>query len=817
MLGRLANVIHRLEGPISDCLWALRELRDILMQSDISPFEVNHSGLIKAMLRFMGAAEPNCGLVQRDDRLRGFMHTFAALPLDGSFSGVLPVLQPASFSAFVAKLNGCVTQLEQFPVKVHDFPAGPGGRSNQSALKFFNTHQLKCNLQRHPECTNLRQWKGGTVKIDPLALVQAIERYLVVRGYGGIRVDSEEDSEEDIDDSVAAAVMSQAGFKHKLQFMMGDFVLPYNMTVYQAVKQYASMNDQSETDTESETPIGEWLHMSCTLTEIFTDFLFISLLTGNASIWVQQHTIFYRPIDDEHSASGGASSSSANNKTAGGASSSTAMSSSRSKSGSKSSSSSKVSRKKTEFWAEGQITAPASALTPFLSAAMPHDMVTVQDASLDALCMLRMVNALNRNWTSLYSCVRHENIVPQAEFIHSKVRRIIGMIVVSSCILKYTLHFTDRRQGQPPAAGPTRHHDRQSATVAAANRHCLSLLVPLRDAPPALLRRVVRSRSCATASARDHARSQFGRHHGARDAAPGPKKESHFARRHSQASRAHNSSKFWSFAFRKVVLIYSNDFCCISFIQDCAHSKALLEIQYENEVGTGLGPTLEFYALVSAEVQRCDLGLWNGSNDSYRNNSAAIGDVVKSSVVAAGATNNIENDPTAQQPTPPAPQHHPLSMLIEQSDTMVFHDVAAAAAGANLASAQQDAAEPVVVQQPPHKSVRDQPPVAYVNAAFGLFPSPLGRAAKSPQISRLKTKFKFLGKFMAKAVMDSRMVRVELLKANATYAITNTNPIRFTCSWIFRARYRFTDGCSAKSTHWVWPTWRLWRPRCRQR
>lgn len=68
-------------------------------------------------------------------------------------------------------------------------------------------------MQRHPDCTNLRQWKGGTVKIDPLALVQAIERYLVVRGYGGIRVDSEEDSEEDIDDTVASATISQVGFQ----------------------------------------------------------------------------------------------------------------------------------------------------------------------------------------------------------------------------------------------------------------------------------------------------------------------------------------------------------------------------------------------------------------------------------------------------------------------------------------------------------------------------------------------------------------------------------------------------------------------------
>ena len=43
---------------------------------------------------------------------------------------------------------------------------------------------------------------------------------------------------------------------------------------------------------------------------------------------------------------------------------------------------------------------------------------------------------------------------------------------------------------------------------------------------------------------------------------------------------------------------------------ELATSRSLLEIQYENEVGTGLGPTLEFYTLVSKEIQRADLGLW---------------------------------------------------------------------------------------------------------------------------------------------------------------------------------------------------------------
>ena len=31
-----------------------------------------------------------------------------------------------------------------------------------------------------------------------------------------------------------------------------------------------------------------------------------------------------------------------------------------------------------------------------------------------------------------------------------------------------------------------------------------------------------------------------------------------------------------------------------------------------SQVGTGLGPTLEFYALVSQELQRADLDLWRG-------------------------------------------------------------------------------------------------------------------------------------------------------------------------------------------------------------
>lgn len=74
-----SGVIQRLDSNMDDCIRALRELRDILIESDISPFEVNHSGLIKSMLNFMANEH---GIVHRDDRLRGFLYIFAGLPLD---------------------------------------------------------------------------------------------------------------------------------------------------------------------------------------------------------------------------------------------------------------------------------------------------------------------------------------------------------------------------------------------------------------------------------------------------------------------------------------------------------------------------------------------------------------------------------------------------------------------------------------------------------------------------------------------------------------------------------------------------------------
>lgn len=153
-------------------------------------------------------------------------------------------------------------------------------------------------------------------------------------------------------------------------------------------------------------------------------------------------------------------------------------------------------------------------------------------------------------------------------------------------------------------------------------------------------------------------------------------------------------------------------------LQDFAHSKALLEIQYENEVGTGLGPTLEFYALVSAELQRSDLHLWN-EGDSYKRQSSAIGEVVKTSAVV---------DPIID------PTSNSLPVLLTESESNERSN-----------SNQQN------------NNINSQA-VTYVNSPHGLFPIPLARTVKQTHIHRVKNKFRFLGKFMAKAIMDSRLL-----------------------------------------------------------
>ena len=56
-------------------------------------------------------------------------------------------------------------------------------------------------------------------------------------------------------------------------------------------------------------------------------------------------------------------------------------------------------------------------------------------------------------------------------------------------------------------------------------------------------------------------------------------------------------------------------------------------------------------------------------------------------------------------------------------------------------------------------SIEEDPDcIEYVHASTGLYPLPLARNTKSSQRNKIKSKFVFLGKFIAKAVLDNRMI-----------------------------------------------------------
>lgn len=194
----------------------------------------------------------------------------------------------------------------------------------------------------------------------------------------------------------------------------------------------------------------------------------ISFVTciGNASIWVQQHTIYYRPIEDEsqshaHSQPGSSNAQSTR------ASTSSSSSSSR-KHSEKSSSKSMRKKLDAQAWTEN-VQPSVSPITQFLSNVLPKETVTVQDASLDALCMLRIVHALNRHWETLYNGnYLHEDIVPSIEFIHSKVCIVkssvqsIAFKIQSDpfLIISSIVFLSDHGQSKPSTPRPTGHHDR---------------------------------------------------------------------------------------------------------------------------------------------------------------------------------------------------------------------------------------------------------------------------------------------------------------------------------------------------------------------
>lgn len=596
---RLHSAVQRLSG--ADSASALREIAAVIIDTDISPFEMIHSGLIASLLEYLSAGRPA--------HLVAFLEVFAPVEMASGSTSVL-------FASLMSKLNACVNQLEQFSVKINEVPGSQG--YGRTAIKFFHTHQLKCALERDPTCSALiRQWKSGPVKVDPLAAVSAIEKYLVLRGINKTPSstsestsaatsdptlesrdhdddeesdNSDEDDEDDDDDDIEDAISVILGRTSettgpRLELMLNGNVLPSNMTIYQAIKQFSGAVD---TDTDA----------------LDSDSFMSS------EMWSKVHTLVYRVV-----AAGSPNAVATTVENAA------------------------VVEKK-----EKKATVSFTGNYDYFIAGLNNDWMstaTISDASLSALTLLRLLNALNRNWYLLYphlSAHQGSFLISPAEFVNMK------------------LTAKARRQLQDP-------------------------LVVMTGALPKWLPELVRS--CAFLVPFETRLLFFYILSMDRDRAM--QKLLDF---NAEIGNNFNDSKSTTERIvpklerKKKTIVRGDDLMkqCEAVLSEFAtnKSKALLEIQYENEVGTGLGPTLEFYALMSLEMQKAEHEMWRGDKVKIK--------------TASGAN----------------------------KDALFFH------------------------------------------APNGLFPAPLPRNAKATHVARVRQKFKLLGRFVAKAIMDFRVLDLQL-------------------------------------------------------
>lgn len=110
---------------------------------------------------------------------------------------------------------------------------------------------MKCNLVRHPQCKTLKQWNSGPVKIDPLAMVSALEKYLLLRGVsmndpsGTIDdEDSEVSNDSDTEDIINVLAHTPT---MRLEFLINDSPIPSSMPLIEAVRLFGSQANQRTT------------------------------------------------------------------------------------------------------------------------------------------------------------------------------------------------------------------------------------------------------------------------------------------------------------------------------------------------------------------------------------------------------------------------------------------------------------------------------------------------------------------------------------------------------------------------------------------
>ncbi|VDK88232.1 unnamed protein product [Litomosoides sigmodontis] len=596
LLSRLTSIATSLASEKDVGSAALTGFKTILLENDVSAFELNHSGVLTALCKYITNSSP-AHQPPRKLRLKRFVAVFMSLTPDN--------LRPAdesecwiAFETLVTKLLASVAQHEQFQVKVTDMGgivtgSSGGALRGSQALRFFQTHQIRCNLKRHPTCRDLKEWRHGhgSIKVDPFTSISAIERYLLDRGIGYVRAEDSSGDEDGSDDDEMPSEGSVSGGNSqpsRIEILINDEKVPGHMSILQALRQFGQVNLGDNAD-------------------------HFAVATG---IWVNTHTLYYRaavPAQSEASEEPV-----------------TVTSTTRSPS-TKSEKREKRPKIDEKLWIDGEVPVNECPLDSYLTNMLPVD---IDDPCVPSLVLLRCLYALNRFWWKLFEDedvppTSHAPLLPNTAFHSSKLNAKMGRQL--SDFLSVATQQIPQWTGDLIKAVPF-------IFTFSCRRNYLY----------------------CTAFGRDRALM-------------------HLVNQTDGGQSDGESGRLTPRLERRKVSVRRDDL--LRQAEQTFHhlgcSRAMLEVGFEGEAGTGFGPTLEFYSTVSREIQKSSLRLWHGRT------------------------------------------------------------LAAAVDG------------------------KDGPTTNYTTALAGLYPAVLSSQSAKQRDARLK-KFEFIGRLLAQALIDSRMLDIPL-------------------------------------------------------
>ncbi|KAI1712208.1 HECT-domain (ubiquitin-transferase) domain-containing protein [Ditylenchus destructor] len=558
----------------------LNALKDILLKHEISAFQLNHSGITSALNVYL-THQSDKMMPPRKLRLRRFAALFMMLSPDNpNPHSVTTRVNLAPFERLISKVLLAIGQLEQFQVKVTNLSGGSGMANTitylrgAQALRFFQTHQIRCNLKRHPGCKQLRDWRHGrgSIKVDPFTSISAIERYLVDRGIGivsgnqsgeGDSSDNEDISDEEQDLSYS----SGTSYSGRIELYIGDQRIASDISILQAIRQYSLPN---EDDTQEIIP---------------------------SSIWVTAHTLYYKTADANTSTSEiisnqgpstGPSSSGAASRNHRRAVPSTSsygeehrpitsppsrkqprihckLSSSSSKKDKYSTSLTKNS----SVFKDGRAPRRSCPLEAYLKNELTE---TLNDPSVGCLILLRTLYGLNAYWWALFD--EEDECISPATHAAVLSPNVFHSSKLNSKVSRQLSDFLSVATQQIP-------------------KWTVDLVKAVPFAFPFMTRRNL---FYCTAFGRDRALMHLV-NEGSNDDHDG-----------ESTSRLIPRLERRKISINRCSLLKDAQ----QALTQLGSSKAMLEVGFEGEVGTGFGPTLEFYSTLSRELQKHSLKMWLG-------------------------------------------------------------------------------------------------------------------------------------------------------------------------------------------------------------